>query len=119
MSKSSLTKFEESKASAEYLRHLTTLSTGSIVLITVFLEKLFLNPSWKGLVAISLIGFMISVLSSVVAYTIIIEFDWTTEKSTAPKWAKIVGLAGFLFTWLGFLVGITSLSIFALKNLLR
>ena len=53
------------KALLEYLKHLTTLSTGSIVLTTTFLEKLFQNPLWKTAVVVSLIGFMTSIISSI------------------------------------------------------
>ena len=35
---------------SDYLKHLTTLSTGSILLIATFLEKLFSQPRWKAAV---------------------------------------------------------------------
>lgn len=53
----------------EYLQYLTTLSTGSILLIATFWEKLSAKPAWKPAVALSLAGFMLTVLSSTFVYT--------------------------------------------------
>jgi hypothetical protein len=106
------------KAYIEYLKHLTTLSTGSIILIATFLEKLFAQPIWKFAVFISLSGFMLSVLSSVIAYTLIVYFEFPgspIEKS--PGWVVNLGGTGVLFTWIGFLIGILSLATFALRNI--
>jgi hypothetical protein len=55
---------ESRKLQADYLKHLTTLSTGSIVIISTFMEKLFRAPSWKLLVAMSLGGFTLCILGS-------------------------------------------------------
>ena len=60
MRKQTSNDIEQTKALIEYFKHLTTLSTGSIVLITTFLEKLFANPSWRLAVVISIAGFMLS-----------------------------------------------------------
>jgi len=98
----------------EYIKHFTTLSTGSILLLATFLEKLFANPKWKFLAAISFGGFIISVVASVVAYTYLLdEYPETEEKSEDPL-GVVVSL---LFTWLGFLLGITSLTILSIRNL--
>jgi hypothetical protein len=45
------------KQSVDFFKHLTTLDTGSILLLAAFLEKLFSNPHWKILVAVSFFGF--------------------------------------------------------------
>jgi hypothetical protein len=111
-------KTKQTEAYVEYLKHLTTLSTGSIVLIAAFLEKLFSKPVWKLTVAVSLIGFMVSVVSSVISYTIFIEFHIEADEPS-PRWSDVIVLAAMLLTWVGFLVGILSLAIFALKNLMQ
>ena len=107
------------KALIEYWKHLTTLSTGSIILITTFLEKLFQNPLWKTAVIISLIGFMVSVLSSIIAYTIAVIFELPETREETPDWASTLGGLGLIFTWVGFLTGILSLAVFALRNLVK
>jgi hypothetical protein len=53
MGDSIMQQIERYKSIAEYLRHITALSTGSIVLISTFLEKLFPQPQWKCLEVIS------------------------------------------------------------------
>ncbi|HET6889661.1 MAG TPA: hypothetical protein VFH31_01050, partial [Pyrinomonadaceae bacterium] len=59
---------EQIKLLADYLKHTATLSTGSLVLLTIFLEKLFSKPRWKILVAFALGGFTLSLMGSVVAF---------------------------------------------------
>jgi 4-hydroxybenzoate polyprenyltransferase len=112
---------ERYKAIFDYHKHLTTLSTGSIVLIATFLEKLFAQPEWKPLVVVSLVGFMASVIGSIINYTALI-FDFPKSRNNRKTGVvksgakKVVGISLYL-TWLGFLTGVISLSIFAIKNL--
>ena len=48
------TAHEESwKLQYDIYKHLTTLSTGSILLLITFLEKLFARPIWKWLVIVA------------------------------------------------------------------
>ena len=104
----------------EYLKHLTTLSTGSIVLIATFLEKLFLKPELKGFVVVSVGGFLVSIISAAILYTIVLFYEKKTVYNPdlkTPQYAKTIGMGGFIGTWLGFIVGIVCLSIFAMKNL--
>jgi hypothetical protein len=101
----------------DYLKHLTTLSTGSILLIATFWEKLSVKPVWKPAIAVSLAGFMLSVLSSTVAYTIFMTFEFPSRAGHTPRWAEALGGSGLLFTWIGFLAGILGLASFALKNI--
>lgn len=105
------------KANIEYLKHLSTLSTGSIVLIATFLDKLFTQPIWKVSVIISLVGFLVSVISSVVAYTLIMHYEFPGSDYIEININRI-GRTVLYFTWTGFLVGIASLAIFAVVNLL-
>ena len=104
---------ERYKSIFDYLKHLTTLSTGSIILISAFLEKLFVKPNWKFLVAIALGSFMTSVVAAVVTHTILaFDFPGDTESPDLPKWANKLGDVSLVTTWTGFLVGIISLAIF-------
>jgi len=51
---------ETQKVVFDYIKHLTTLNTGSIVLLTALLEKLFTNPEWKPLIGATFISLIIS-----------------------------------------------------------
>jgi hypothetical protein len=113
-------RIERYKVGLDYLKHTTTLSTGSIVLIATFLEKLFAKPFWKSVIVVSLVGFMTSVLTSTIAYTLVLAFRFPGEwESDSPGWPhSITGISVF-FTWLGFVVGILSLAAFAIRNFLQ
>ena len=50
-------KLESYRAERDFYKHLTTLSTASVVLIATFLVKVFPNPEWKELVNTSMSGF--------------------------------------------------------------
>ncbi len=106
---------EHNKIVIDYLKHLTTLSTGAIILQTAFLEKLFPHPKWKAVIVISLLSFAFSVVSSVVAFTVVISTkfaDWRGKPEAR------VGCLAFVGAWGGFLLGIVTLATFAIRNVL-
>ena len=108
---------EQRKAWSEYIKHLTTLSTGSLILLAAFLEKLFPQPMWKGLVVVALCGFTISIIASVIGYSLlVINFPGVAKPADSDGniWATaiIVALSCFILS-------IVSLGAFAIKNLLR
>lgn len=112
-------RLEREKIHIEYMKHLTTLSTGSIILITTFLEKLFVTPLWKPILITSIMGFMVSILSSVADYTIAVEVDIyrkASEQSAVPLLLKLVARP---LAWLGFLTGTLGLAVFAIRNLIK
>jgi hypothetical protein len=105
---------EHNKIVVDYLKHLTTLSTGAIILQIAFLEKLFAHPKWKALIVISLLSFAVAVIASVIAYTAVISTkfrDWEGKP-------LFFGCLSIYATWVSFLLGITSLTAFAIRNLL-
>jgi len=105
------TKIKEIELLHDYLKHLTTLSTGSILLIVAFLEKLFLNPEWKFLVAVALLGFtVVIVLALLLQFFILVEMDPDTPDMERTAQICFITLAG------SFIVGITSIVVFAFKN---
>src|ERR1051325_4243312 len=106
---------EYAKVYFDYLKHLSTLSTGSIVLEIAFLDKAFSHPQWKAFAAISLVAFTLSVVGSVVLYTLGLNHSIGKFKGEG---AQVVGCWSLMVTWGGFLIGIMSLTIFALRNLL-
>ena len=105
------------KIEFEYLKHLTTVCTGSILLLITFLEKIFSQPEWKPAVAISLCCFILAIsLCSLAQVTII---DKASEKESllmrmkVQEWTTDLLLSA-LFT---FVIGCISLVAFGLKNL--
>ena len=105
---------ERTKLVIDYYKHLNTLSTGSIVLIGAFLEKLSKQPQCKWLAALSLIGFMLSVIGAVGGFT----FDlFANSKYGVPQWWAYCQIVGLVLTWCGFLLGVAALVAFALINL--
>jgi hypothetical protein len=100
---------------AEYIRHLNTLSTGSVLLITIFLEKLFVQPRWKVLVGAALVGFLMAVIGGVAVYSVSV-LNPTEDLPKGCGLSFLIG-SGLVFMWFGFLVGIISMAIFALRNL--
>lgn len=108
------TDLEQRRASLDYAKQLMTLSTGSIVLITAFIDKGFSQPTWKPLVAASLISFVISILGAVAFHTMLV-IDFPIGKTKVrSEW---IGLSVFL-AWVGFVSGIILLTGFAIRNFL-
>jgi amino acid permease len=105
------------KANIDYAKHLTTLSTGSIVLLTVFAEKVFPAPVWKAAAAASIVGFMISILGGLIVHTVFVRA--MAMRGQADWAAEFAGQSMVWMLWLGFLIGILSLAVFAIANLLR
>jgi hypothetical protein len=107
---------EAQKVVFDYLKHITTLDTGSIVLLTVLLEKFFKAPKWEVLVIPTFTGFMVSITALTFAAFGVIR-SIRTPHSVGPalvkftSWSFILGVGGFI-------VGIGSLSVLAAKNFL-
>jgi hypothetical protein len=57
---------EGQKLLFDVCKHLTTLCTGSILILVALLEKLLQNPRWKLLIVVSFGGFILSIIYSVV-----------------------------------------------------
>jgi ABC-type polysaccharide/polyol phosphate export permease len=107
---------EQYKIVIDYVKHITTLSTGSIVAMTAFLQRLTTNR-WKGMIVISLASFMLAIVGSVVLHTSMIVFG-PGRKSPFTKLENFLIPASTLLVWIGFILGTLSLSIFVIRNLL-
>jgi hypothetical protein len=83
------------------LRHVTTLSAGAIALQIGFLEKLFPNPKYKALVAVSIIAFTASILSSVISQWGLLSFLGHKSLEKGTKTGCFV-----ILMWLGFIIGL-------------
>ncbi len=95
-------------------KHLTTLSTGSILLLVTFLEKLFARPIWKGLVIASFCLFLVTILASFVVMNVMVGF---IREINIEKRDEKLGFILIIITLTSFLFGIVTLVIFAVRNL--
>jgi hypothetical protein len=108
---------ESLKLDHDTFKHLTTISTGSILILSTFIEKFFQNPSWKGLIAFTFVSLMVCTYTSVIEM-FRISHEGLARKSTNKKrtlWSKMVPLLSCGC----FLLGILSLVVFSLRNFLR
>jgi hypothetical protein len=118
MGQEPLNRTEYYKYSSEYLKHLSTLSTGAILWITTFLEKLSKTPAGKPMLAIALFAFMVSILSIVRNYTLHLR-TFPGIKDEISESEKIQSGRAIFFAWLGFIIGVIVLSAFGMINLLH
>lgn len=100
----------------DFLKHITTLATGAIVLQVAFLEKIFAQPKWRALVVISLISFMLCVVASVVAHAKSIALSFRPLPHMIVKDFNVTTLS-LIVVWLSFLAGVVALTVFAIRNL--
>jgi hypothetical protein len=107
---------EESwKLQYDIYKHLTTLSTGSILLLITFLEKLFSRPLWKWLVPVALCCLFASIFFSFVVMNILASY--VREMGADQRFVKRNLVIIFIDLGL-FSLGILSLIAFAVKNLI-
>ena len=102
------------KLEHDFLKHLATLSSGSILLMVAFLEKLFKQPTWRFLICASLVSFTCSIVGSIfIQIMVILQFHGGFQKGEGDWPFRIFSVMAFG----GFLLGIISLVVFALRNL--
>lgn len=114
-----LTPEQESKQEGQKLlydsvKHLTTLSTGSILILIALLEKFFKTPEWAFLIAVGFICLVLSTLGSVITMIILSNsvFYSREDLELGSKQGALV----FYCSLLAFILGIISVVVFAIKN---
>jgi len=110
-------KLESYRADRDFYKHLTTLSTASVVLIATFLVKVFPNPEWRELVNVSLSGFAVSVVGCAVMYALAVldtDSELSLHAQMPTQWVGWLPITAGLG---GFFIGIASLAAFAIHNL--
>lgn len=105
------------KAIVDHCKHITTLSSGFILVMVTFLEKLFLQPDWKWLVVFSFISFAISIVLSVFSQAFVIDYLYPVKEIDTSLQATRTAVV-LIFTWSSFTIGTLSLIIFGVKNFL-
>jgi hypothetical protein len=107
---------ERTKAVIDYVKHLTTVSTGSLILVSAFYEKLFPNPAYRILIVAVIVGFLTSILGSVALHTVYAaKFPpWKGAK----RFDNTLVTIGIVLTWSGFIAGVLSIGLFVILNAL-
>jgi len=106
---------EGQKLFYDTFKHLTTLSTGSILLMTTFLARFAVTPQWPFLVAAALLGFLVTIVAALV---VMITFAEAVHKGgSAPESTATVGSATLTISLLSFVGALLCLAAFVLKNL--
>ena len=131
---------ETQRIQFDYFKHLTTLSTGSILIIVAFLEKVFSYPEWIILAVFSIIALAVCLVASLFAMTpcsnVILDItglrtimtvgDKSTEErikyknkfsGKISKSLKRIGILDHISKY-SFLLGIALFLIFAILNFL-
>jgi hypothetical protein len=108
---------EHLKAVSDHFKHITTLSSGFILVMATLIEKVFQIPEWRILVAVSFVAFTLAILFSMIVQAYFIDFiKKPSNYSEDPKASIAVKMT--LTAWGCFLLGIFSLVLFAMKNFL-
>jgi hypothetical protein len=110
-------KLESYRAERDFYKHLTSLSTASVVLIATFLDKAFPNPEWRDLVNLSLGAFAVSVVGCSIMYALTVldtDSELSLHAQMPTRWVGWLPITAGLG---GFVVGIAALAAFAMHNL--
>ena len=109
---------EVSKFRSDYLKHIATLDTGSILILATLLQKP-ISPGTDIFVAISMISFLISLAGvNITQYILadhLLDSVNNIELATSAK-QKRINRAFTFFSYLGFGIGISFLIGFAVVN---
>jgi hypothetical protein len=107
--------FEEGqKLTYDVFKHLTTLSSGSIVLLATFLKDVFKTPQWKFLITIVFSSLIVCLISSVISMIMLAD---SIQKFGKPGNAGLnIGAYSIIIAIFAFLFGLIALAIFCLRN---
>jgi hypothetical protein len=97
----------------DYLKHLTTLSSGSILLVVTLAEKLFSSSSFRSVLIPVLISFGWSILTAVLSMAII---SINVAAGTFSENSRKLFALGFAMSALGFLGGMLLLIIAVVRQ---
>ncbi|MGF1751930.1 hypothetical protein [Vibrio cionasavignyae] len=103
----------------EFLKYLSTLSTGSLLLMVAFLDKLKLLDSYQPYLKYSFVAFIVSIAGSVLGYAMIVfvELKQGSERRETKVINAFLGLVGVSINFLGFISGIVLMAMFAMANI--
>lgn len=108
-------RLEGRKLFYDFMKHMTTLSTGSIILLVVLVEKLFPNPSLKWLMVVVFSLFILCTISALLsmfmlAMTVFVSGDISDTEAKMGVRSVFTAIAFFL-------LGLLALIVFASINM--
>ena len=99
----------------DVFKHLTTLSSGSIVILVTFLDKLAKYSQWQALITISLVGFLVAIVGSII---VMLSTARTVRRNeTTDQLPDVLGNISYAVAVGGFAIGVVCLAVFGIKNL--
>ena len=108
---------EQLKLFVGFFNQVLTLSTALVVLIPIFLERLFPKPRWKFLAGLALVGFMVAVVGALQAQWSLIVITTEFPSPMQVERSSVLGLWGLIGMRWGFVTAIVTLTMFGLINL--
>ncbi|XYB74228.1 hypothetical protein ACSTJ7_09805 [Vibrio parahaemolyticus] len=105
---------EQQKVTLDYIKHVTTLCTGSVVTLALLLEKFFSEPKYSYLILYSFGGFLLSILFLTLAAFGVLRSIKTPQNVTRG----IVNFTAitFIFGGVSFLIALSSFGAFSILN---
>ena len=101
----------------DYIKHITTLSTGSLLLTVAFLDKVFPSPESKWLIGFSMASFLVAIIGGAIFATInSMQIYEKIPDEELKDWMGTLAKIGIVFLWFGFLLGVGSIVVFGFKN---
>ncbi len=108
---------ESEKLYFESMKHLTTLNTGSILLLVTMMEKLFKSPRWWGLIVGSLASFTVSIVCSV--SSMLQSANYVKWEGRIQSVESAIKDLMYYIALITFVLGIVCLIVFTTKNLFQ
>jgi hypothetical protein len=92
-------RLETVKLSFDYFKHLATLSSGVILIVVTFTEKMFSDPAHIKIVAQSIFPLGVAIAASLVGMSVLAfnasQDEWPKQSSYWPAWAFVMSGFGF------------------------
>lgn len=105
---------DTAKYIADFHKHLTTLATGTLVLLSTFIDKLFSAPKWKALVVATMLGLLSTVVCCIYSYWLHLS-SVEKERNLEPRQKRLDDLLG-LCMLLSFTGALACLVVFFVRN---
>lgn len=109
------TNLEHSKLIIDLLKHQSTLCAGSIVAVVTFYEK-FASRHFTALVGFALVSFVLSIISSVLAQSNMIDL-LSDQRSKESRIIAIATGVEMLISWASFVFAMGALTLYGVLNL--
>ena len=104
---------EAAKLEYDAFKHLTTLSSGAVVVIAALMDKAFPGAAWKWLAGASAVAFLVSCFFSVI---MMLYAAYTAENADPKNGLSVIVVVAFATAAICFLGGVAALASFILIN---